>query len=148
MGLGAGGVGVLGSLGAVRAVRGGGAACLGYWRAAAPAADFAGLEAAEPIATVRGWDVVRFEAFCGGGRGKIAEVALAFELCQVTSKQPVGVNKHLIWLSITFYMDMFNQTRDRIIDCDIFEVNQQLDEVLTEAYMSSSCLEIPELHNI
>jgi len=56
LGLGAGGVGaVLVSLGALRGPRGGGAACLGYWRAAAPAADLAGLEAAEPIAIAGLW---------------------------------------------------------------------------------------------
>lgn len=54
MGLGAGvGVGAdaaLVSFGALRGPLGGGAGCLGYWRrAAAPAADLAGFEAAEPI---------------------------------------------------------------------------------------------------
>jgi hypothetical protein len=42
------------SCGALRGPRGGGAGCLGYWRrAAAPAADLAGFEAAEPIEDCR-----------------------------------------------------------------------------------------------
>jgi hypothetical protein len=84
VGAGAGaGAGVgLGSPGALRGPRGGGAACLGYRRAAAPTTDLAGFEAAEPIA-IDGLfvgSVVSAEAFCGGVRGKIAEGALAFEL--------------------------------------------------------------------
>lgn len=63
----------MGALGALRAARGGGAACFGYWRAAAPATDFAGLEAAEPIVTLE-LNGMCFEDLLG--RGKIAEVCL------------------------------------------------------------------------
>lgn len=83
------------SLGVVEGgARGGGAGCLGYWRrAAAPAADFTGFEAAEPIERSRGeWkfglvEVVKlFAAEIGGKRGGPSWHPPAIVATQVTSK--------------------------------------------------------------
>lgn len=60
----------MGALGALRAARGGGAACFGYWRAAAPAADFAGLEAAEPIVTLELSEICFEELFGRSGKNR------------------------------------------------------------------------------
>lgn len=93
MGVGEGADAALVSFGALRGPLGGGAGCLGYWRReAAPAADFTGFDAAEPIENDELWnsEVLVEGVFCGALSGG-PEAALAFGLdvrvfCQQNSQ--------------------------------------------------------------